>query len=208
MALHCPAFTAAPFLHVNGLLISSATGEIFGYDDNPSVFSEPPDHCPELSKCRSADDLSAFLKHIDLRKLPARTLHSLIDAQDIAHGVWRRTSVDCRITLPMMNTLRKLHGLVQYHNVIILPQADLAIALSTTESNAMKKLATLISNNMVRVSTSRQGDIRKGEIKLTINPRLIFRGDDHAQKRYIKAWYLKPASTQPDSAKVVFGVAA
>lgn len=202
MALDCPAFTATPFLHVDGLLISSETGEIFGYDNKSSVFSERPEHQPELSKCRSADDLSAFLKHIDRRKLPAHTLHSLIDEQDIAHGIWRRTGIDCRITLPMMNTLRTLHGLVQYHNVIILPQADLAKALSTTESNLMKKLNTLASANMVRISTSRNGDIRKGEIKLVINPRLIFRGDQYAQERYVKDWYLNPASDRLPTAKV------
>lgn len=202
MAFDCPAFTAIPFLHVDGLLISPATGEILGYDDKPSVFSERPDHCPELSKCRSADDLSAFLKYIDRRKLPAHTLHSLLDEQDIAHGLWRRTGVDCRITLPMMNTLRTLHGLVQYHNVIIMPQADLANALNTIESNLMKKLNTLANANMVRISTSRKGDIRKGEIKLVINPRLIFRGDDHAQERYMKDWYLNPASDRLPSAKV------
>lgn len=191
MALYCPAFTATPFIHVDGLLISSATGEIFGYDDKPSVFSECPDQCPELSSCRSVDDLSAFLKHklIDLRKLPAHTLHSLTYAQDIAHGVWRREGVDCRITLPMMNTLRKLHGLVKYHGVIIISQAGLANALNTTESNLMKKLNTLVDANMLRVNTSRGGDIRKGEIKLAINPRLIFRGPDKARDRYIAAWY-------------------
>ena len=191
MSHYCPAFTATPFIHVDGLLISSATGEIFGYDDKPSVFSEFRDQCPELSSCRSVDDLSAFLKHklIDLRKLPAHTLHSLIYAQDIAHGVWRREGVDCRITLPMMNTLRKLHGLVKYHGVIIISQADLANALNTTESNLMKKLNTLVDANMLRVHTSRGGDIRKGEIKLAINPRLIFRGPDKARDRYIAEWY-------------------
>lgn len=208
MVLRRPAFTATPFLHVDGLLISSATGEIFGYDDKPSVFSERPDYQPELSKCRSADDLDAFLKHVDRRKLPAHTLHSLLDEQDFAHGVWRRTGVDCRITLPMMNTLRKLHGLVQYHNIIIMPQADLAKALSTTESNLMKKLCTLIDANMVRVSTSRKGDIRKGEIKLVINTRLIFRGDDHAQERYMKDWYLNPTGDTSAIAESVLKVAA
>ena len=189
MEFECPAFTATPFLHVEGLLISSETGEIFGYDDKSSVFSGRPDHQPELSKCRSADDLSSFLKHVDRRKLPTHTLRSLIDAQDIAHGIWRRTGMDCRITLPMMNTLSTLHTLVHYHNVIIMSQADLAKALSTTESNLMKKLNTLVDANMVRVSTSRKGNIRKGEIKLVINPRLIFRGDEHAQERYMKDWY-------------------
>lgn len=208
MVLERPAFTAKPFLHVDELLISSATGEIFGYDDKPSVFSERPDYQSELSKCRSADDLNAFMKHVDRRKLPAHTLHPLIDAQDIAHGVWRRTSVDCRITLPMMNTLSTLHELVQYHNVIIMPQADLAKALSTAESNLMKKLNTLVDANMVRVSTSRKGDIRKGEIKLAINPRLIFRGDGHAQERYMKDWYLNPTGDRSAIAESALKFAA
>lgn len=208
MVLERPAFTATPFLHVDGLLISSATGEIFGYDDKPLVFSERPDYQPELSKCRSADDLNAFLKHVDRRKLPTHTLHSLLDEQDVAHGVWRRTGVDCRITLPMMNTLRTLHELIQYHNIMIMPQADLAKALSTTESNLIKKLSILIKANIVRISTSRKGDIRKGEIKLVINPRLIFRGDDHAQERYIKDWYLKPTGDTSTIAENVPKVAA
>lgn len=208
MALERPAFTATPFLHIDGLLISSETGEIFGYDDKSSVLYERPDHQPELSKCRSADDLSALLKHIDRRKLPPHTLHSLVESQDIAHGVWRRTGLDCRITLPMMNTLRKLHGLVQYHNVIIMPQADLAKALSTTESNLMKKLNTLVDANTVRVSTSRQSNIRKGEVKLTLNPRLIFRGDDYAQERYMKDWYLNLPIDTSSSAETTFRIAA
>ncbi|MCE6977220.1 hypothetical protein EI534_07340 [Pseudomonas frederiksbergensis] len=208
MALERPAFIATPFLHIDGLLISSETGEIFGYDDKSSVFYERPDHQPELSKCRSADDLSALLKHIDRRKLPPHTLYSLVESQDIAHGVWRRTGLDCRITLPMMNTLRKLHGLVQYHNVIIMPQADLAKALSTTESNLMKKLNTLVDANMVRVSTSRQSNIRKGEVKLTLNPRLIFRGDDYAQERYMKDWYLNLSIDTSSSAETTFRIAA
>jgi DNA-binding MarR family transcriptional regulator len=208
MVLERPVFTATPFLHVDGLLISSETGEIFGYDDKSSVFYERLDHQPELSKCRSSDDLNAFLKHVDRRKLPSHTLHSLIDAQDIAHGVWRRTGVDCRITLPMMNTLSTLHRLVQYHNLIIMPQADMAKALSTTESNLMKKLNTLVDANMVRVSTSRKGDIRRGEIKLVINPRLIFRGDDHAQERYMKDWYLNFATDKSSPAKTTFRIAA
>ncbi|NVN66015.1 hypothetical protein FGL97_23130 [Pseudomonas putida] len=208
MAFDCPATTATSLIHVDGLLISSTTGEIVGYDEKPSVFSERPDYQPELSKCRSADDLHALLMHVDRRKLPTHTLHSLIDAQDYAHGVWRRTGVDCRITVPMMHTLRKLHGLVQYRNIIIMPQADLAKALGTAESNLMKKLNTLISSNMVKASTSRQGAIRIGEIKLTLNPRLIFRGDDHTREEYVKQWYLAPASYRSTPAKDTLKVAA
>lgn len=200
MGFDCPVFTSTPFLSVGGLLISPVTGEIFGYDDKPSVFSERPDYKPELRMCRSADDLSAFLSHVDRRKLGPHTLHHLMNAQDQTHGVWRRTGVDCRITVPMMNTLSKLHGLVQYRNMIIMPQAELAKALGTTESNLMKKLGTLINSNMVRVSTSRQGGIRTGEIKLTVNPRLIFRGDDAKRDEYIEHWYREWTTLHPQSA--------
>jgi hypothetical protein len=53
----------------------------------------------------------------------------------------------------------------------------------------MKKLGVLMNSNMIRVCTSRDGSIRKGEIKLTVNPRLIFRGDDYRRNRYIEEWY-------------------
>lgn len=208
MEFDCPAFTATPLLHVDGLLIKPTTGEIVGYDDKPSVLSERPDYQPELSKCRSADDLNAVLSHVDRRKLPSHTLHSLTDAQDQAHGVWRRTGMDCRITVPMMHTLHKLHGLVPYRNIIIMPQADLAKALGSSESNLMKKLGTLISSNMVRVSTSRHGGIRTGEIKLTVNPRLIFRGDDDTREEYVKHWYLDPASDRSIPVEATSKIAA
>ncbi|MFJ4066789.1 hypothetical protein ACIPW4_16055 [Pseudomonas sp. NPDC089996] len=200
MAFDCPAFTATPLIHVDGLLISPITGEIVGYDDKPSVFSKRPDYKPPLSECRSADDLEQHLKHVDRRKLPPHTLHSLIDTQDQAHGVWRRIGVDCRITVPMMNALSQLHELVIYRNMIIMSQADLAKALGTTASNLMKRLSTLISTNMVRVSTSRQGGIRTGEIKLTVNPRLIFRGDDAKRDEYIEHWYRDWTTLHPQSA--------
>ncbi|GHS82989.1 hypothetical protein PAGU2196_38230 [Pseudomonas sp. PAGU 2196] len=208
MAYECPAFTVSPFLNVDGLLISPTTGEIFGYDEKPSVFSERPDYKPPLSGCRSTDDLEQHLKHVDRRKLPPHSLHSLTTAQDQAHGVWRRTGVDCRITVPMMNTLSQLHDLVLYRNVILMSQADLAKALGTSESNLMKRLSTLISSNMVRVSTSRYGGIRTGEIKLTINPLLVFRGGDYAREEYVKDWYLTPASDRPTPAKATSKLAA
>lgn len=208
MELDRPAFTATPFLNADGLLVSSATGEILGYDDKPSVLSERPDYRPELGKCRSADDLNAVLEHVDRRKLPPHTLHSLIAAQDQAHGVWRRTGVDCRITIPMINTLIKLNGLVLYRNILIMPQADLASALGTSQSNLLKKLDTLISANLVRIRTSRQGCIRAGEIKLTINPRLIFRGGGHAREEYIKDWYLNTAGDRSSLAECAPKVAA
>ncbi|MNC52798.1 Firmicute plasmid replication protein (RepL) [compost metagenome] len=100
--------------------------------------------------------------------------------------------MDYRITLPQQRLLEKLHSLVLYRNVIFMTQADLAGELGTAESNLMKKLRVLMDANMLKVRTSRDG-IRTGEIVLIINPRLVFRGSDNAQARYIREWY-RPAS--------------
>jgi len=104
---------------------------------------------------------------------------------------------------------------VLFRNVVIMSQADLAKALSTSESNLTKKLKTLIDSNAVRVSTSRSGsgDIRKGEIKLTINPRLIFRGGGYTRNRYIDEWYrpvgyLQSGALRPFSADDSLAIAA
>lgn len=171
---------------VDDLIVDKHTGEILG---RPSVFDGRIDYMPELRKCRSVDDLQDFLSFIDRRKLPARELHSLYDEVDYAHGEWRRTSIDCRITIPQLRLLEKLHSLILYCNIIIMTQADLAKALGTVESNLMKKLRVLMDSNLARVCTSRDGSIRKGEVKLSVNPRLIFRGDDYRRERYIEDWY-------------------
>lgn len=189
-------------IHAEGLLVNRLTGEILGYDNKPSIYGEDFNYQPELSRCRSQDDLDKVLEHIDRRKLPPHTLHSLISVQDEAHGVWRRHGVDYRITAPMMKTLEKLHKLVLYRNVFIMPQSDLAKALDTSASNLMKKLNVLINANLLRASTSRAG-IRKGEIKITINPTLIFRGSDAGRGYYIEKWYQDLTTSNPESASAM-----
>ncbi|UZE04703.1 hypothetical protein [Pseudomonas corrugata] len=184
--------STAKAIYIKGLLIDSRTGEVLGYDDRPSILTGQAELRPELSKCRSVDDLHEFLEHVDLRSLPPFSKFDLIDAQDHAHGQWKRTGVDCRITLPMMNTLCTLHGLVKYANIIMMTKAGLAKALGVAESNLTKKLAPLVSAKLLRVYTSRDG-IRKGEIKLLVNPRLIFRGYDNVREAYVKEWYLEEA---------------
>lgn len=176
-------------LSIDGLIIDTRTGEILGYDDTPSVFTDSAKYKCELGKCRSIDDFEDHLSFVDRRKVPHHDLHTLHAEVDYAHGVWRRTDTDCRITIPQLRLLEKLHGLILYRNIIITTQADLAKHLGTAESNLMKKLRVLTESRMLRVFTSRDDSIRKGEIKLSVNPRLIFRGDDYARDRYIKAWY-------------------
>ena len=190
---------------VDGLVVSKLTGEIHGYDGKTSIFSTPATAQPSLSDCRSVDDFALHLKDVDRRKLPAHTLHQLRNEVDSARGEWYRTGVDCRITLPQQRLLEKLHQLVTYHNAIFMTQTDLAKALNVDESNLMKKLKVLEQTDILRTYTSRNSNIRSREIKLTINPRLIFRGNDQARGRYIADWY-KPVSYLHTGALCSFGM--
>ncbi|MDD2049691.1 replication/maintenance protein RepL [Pseudomonas putida] len=176
-------------LSIDGLIIDTCTGEILGHDDTPSALAGPAKYKCELGKCRSVDDFEDHLSFVDRRKLPPHALHSLRSEVDDAHGEWRRTGIDCRITIPQLRLLEQLHGLTLYRNIIITTQADLAKSLGTAESNLMKKLRVLTDSHILRVLTSRDGSMRKGEIKLSVNPRLVFRGDDYTRDRYIKNWY-------------------
>ena len=190
---HAFASNLSDLITVEGLIVSKITGEIHGHDGKPSIFSTSASVQPSLSDCRSIDDFALHLKFVDRRKLPAHTSHQLLNEVDSARGEWCRTGVDCRITLPQQRLLEKLHQLVIYRNAIFMTQIDLAKALNVDESNLMKKLKVLEGTSMLRISTSRNGKIRSGEVKLTINPRLIFRGNDSARGRYITDWY-KPVS--------------
>lgn len=202
---HALASDLTDMITVDGLLVSKLTGEIHGYDGKPSIFSTSATAQPSLSDCRSMDDFALHLKYVDRRKLPEHTLHQLRKEVDSARGEWCRTRVDCRITLPQQRLLEKLHQLVMYHNAIFMTQVALAKALGVDESNLMKKLKVLEGANMLRISTSRNSNTRSGEIKLTINPRLIFRGNDSARGRYIADWY-KPVSYLHTGALCPFGM--
>lgn len=184
-----PPTTACSLIRVDGLIIDKHTGEIHGHDSKAHVFAGTVYYQRELGKCRSVDDFQDHLGFFDRRTLPPHQLHSLRGEVDYAHGEWRRTGVDCRITIPQQRLLEKLHGLVMYRNVIFMTQEELAKELGTVESNLMKKLNVLINANILRVATSRNDNIRMGEIKLTVNPRFIFRGHDKTKAHYIKEWY-------------------
>ncbi len=184
-----PTPPSKDLITAEGLVVDRLTGEIHGYDDKPSVLSCRIDFQSSLRDCRSVDDFERYLKFVDRRKLPEHTLHPLRNEVDFARGEWCRTGIDCRITLPQQRLLEKLHRLVLYRNVIFMTQAELAKALGSAESNLMKRLRVLECANLLRVTTSRNSDIRTGEIKLAINPRLVFRGSDRTRAWYVNDWY-------------------
>lgn len=180
-----PAIPTKNLIAVDGFVVDKLTGEVV----KPSAFSTPADYQPSLHDCQSVDDFERYLTFVDRRKLPAHTLHLLRDEVDYARGVWCREGVDCRITVPQQRLLERLHQLVMYRNVIFMTQAALASELGTVLSNLMKKLKLLEEANLLRVTTSRNGNIRKGEIKLAINPRFVFRGGDYSRGEYVMDWY-------------------
>jgi DNA-binding MarR family transcriptional regulator len=191
-----PSINAITLITLNTLIIDKCTGEILGHDSKPSALTGTIKYQGELGTCRSVDDYLDHLSFVDRRKLPPHELHSLRDEVNYAHGNWRRTGLDCRITLPQQRLLEKLHRLVLYRNVIFMTQVDLAKDLGIAESNLMKKLRVLIDANLLKVRTSRDG-IRTGEIMLLINPRLVFRGPDRTKGRYTREWY-RPVSSLSD----------
>lgn len=195
-----PSITATNLISVDGLIIDKSTGEIHGHDSKPSTLTGTIKYQSELGKCRSVDDYMNHLSFVDRRKVPPHKLHSLRDEINYAHGEWRRIGLNCRITLPQQRLLEKLRDLVLYRNIIFITRPNLAKHLETMESNLMKKLRVLIDANMLIVRTSRD-HIRTGEIKLIINPRLIFRGSDNTLARYIPEWYRLTSSLNRGDAR-------
>lgn len=174
---------------VDGIIFDTSTGEVVHSSLVQSVYDDKHHYPSELSKCRSVDDYHTYLSFIDRRRLPSHNLHGLRDQVYYAHGVWRASGVDCRISMPQQRALEQLHGLVLYRNLIWTTQTELARELGVSESNLMKKLKVLTSVNLLRVETSRDSDIRMGEVKLMLNPRFIFRGCDSSRDACVREWY-------------------
>ncbi len=177
---------------VNGFIVDKETGEILGEYAQASAshtLSRPRPHkAPD--ECLSVDDWHNYRdQHVDRRELPSHTKSALLDAQDAALGERFRNGEDYRISRPMMALLLKLHEIALYRNVIVMTQTDLSKHLEVNESNLSAKLAKLVEAGLLRVFTSRTGNMRKGEIKLLINPRLVFRGNDYLQGNAIETWY-------------------
>jgi hypothetical protein len=176
-------------IYVGGYVVDYATGEIIRPDGYASLYRDRTKSQQPFDSCRSVDDYAEYISHVDRRKLPPHNLHRLRDRVDYAHGEWRRTGMDCRITVPQLRVLEKLHGLVLYRNHIVRTQAELAKALQVVPANLMIKLQPLIDRDFIRVETSRSGSMRVGEIKVLINPSLVYRSHDSEQESAQIAWY-------------------
>ncbi|WP_345956287.1 replication/maintenance protein RepL [Pseudomonas fulva] len=187
-------------IRIDGLLVDTESGEILGFDDKPSTHSNQYDYNPALYY-RSVDDFDQYLKsHVDLRKLPPRKSR-LRAAESDAYYAWKdsKGAIDCRITAPMMKVLKVLELAIKYRNILVTTQADLAKLLGVTPANVMTKLKPLVGRGLIRIRTSLDG-VREGEVILTVNPNLIFRGDDPAQDWYCERWYEDAAANNLNSA--------
>jgi len=177
--------------YIDGFVVDTTTGEILGRDDVKSIYSQRPDYKLSLNDCRSIDDFNEHLRHVDLRKLPPRDNNRLRELESEAYYAWKDSNkiIDCRVTAPVMKTLKVLENAISYRNMLAITQADLAKMLGVSSSELMSKLKPLRDRNLVRIRTSRHG-VRKGEVILTVNPRFVFRGGDWIQAWYIKQWCL------------------
>lgn len=187
--------------YINGFLVDTITGEILGIDDVSSIHDELYDYKPSLAVWRSIDDSNEYLNHVDLRRLPKRNKNRLRESESDAYYAWKdsKGAIDCRVTAPMMRVLKALELAIKYRNIVATTQADLAKLLGVTPANLMTKLKPLVGRGLIRIRTSLDG-VRKGEVILTVNPNLIFRGDDTAQDRHFELWYEHAATNNPNSA--------
>lgn len=176
-------------IYVGGYQVNYATGEVIRPDEYVFLYRDRTKPQQPFASCRSVDDYADYISHVDRRKLPPHNLHRLRDSVDYAHGEWRRTGTDCRITVPQLRVLEQLHGLVLYRNHVVVTQTELSKALRVAPANLMKKLQPLVDRDFIRVETSRSGKMRAGEIKILINPSLVYRSYDSEQGEALKAWY-------------------
>lgn len=177
---------------VDDFVVNKETGEIMGeYIRTPATYtqSRPLQHrAPD--EVLSVDEWEAYIsEHVDRRKLPANTTHALYDAQDMALGVRFRNGASYLISKPMMTLLLRLHELVRYRNVIVASITSISKHLGVAESNLSAKLAKLVEAKLIKVFTSRNGGMRMGEIKILIQPKLMFRGSDSLKDSAINSWY-------------------
>lgn len=189
------AITSKDLITVEGFVVHTLTGEIYEL----SIYANQYDYTPALYY-RSVDDFEQYLKnYVDLRKLPPRK-SKLRDAESDAHYAWKDSSklIDCRITTPMMKVLKVLESAIKYRNILVINQAGIAKLLGVTSANVMTKLKPLVARGLIRVRTSLDG-VRKGEVILTVNPDLIFRGDDPTREWYSERWYEDVAANNPNS---------
>lgn len=185
---------------IDGLSVDTESGEILGFDDKPSIQANQYDYKPALYY-RSVDGFNQYLKsYVDLRKLPPRKSR-LRQAESYAYYGWKDSNklIDCRITAPMMKVLKILELAIKYRNILVTTQVDLAKLLGVTPANVMTKLKPLVGRGLIRIRTSLHG-VREGEVILTVNPDLIFRGDDSAQGCHWERWYEDAATGNPNSA--------
>jgi len=193
--------------YIDGFVVDTTTGAILDRDVASSIYAGQYDYKQSLADCRSIDDFDEHLEHVDLRKLPPRNKALLDTMQAQTDWVWKNSNkiIDCRITAPVMKTLKVLERAIKYRNMLAITQVGLAKLLGVNIDDLMRKLKPLRDRGLVRIRTARDG-VRKGEMILTVNPRFIFRGEGWVQTKYIKQWYLNDATRNKNSIRSTFNI--
>lgn len=178
------------------MLVDESTGEILTYETLPYKHKEDFPKTVFLSDVRSVDDMEDFMKHmVDKRKIRGSNsndlLHffeSCLGHKALKHELFGHIE---GISVPQYRLLDSLGKIVQYKNVIMITRKDLCTHLKCRDDNLSKKLR--LAEPYIKIFTQDTG-IRKGEIKILINPKFfyIYEFDlyDLSRNKAIKEWYV------------------
>lgn len=116
----------------------------------------------------SIDEINDWFKlNVDKRKLV--TINRLEDYHDLVCGYGIRTGTSIHMSLPQYKTLTKLIEHVCYQNILFLTRKELCDVLGVRDSNLNTTLKS------VSEFVKRPDGIRRGEVKLFINPLIIYK---------------------------------
>ena len=101
------------------------------------------------------------------------------------------------MSVPQYKLLEKLGKLVEYKNIIMITRDDLCEYLNCKDNNLMKKLKPV--SPYLKVYTQ-EDCIRKGEIKILINPKFFYIYEygyyDMSREQEINKWYAEKLREQ------------
>jgi len=177
------------------MLVDESTGEILTYESLPYKHGEDFPKTVFLSDVRSVDDMEDFMKHmVDKRKIRGSNTNDLLHFFEsclghkvLKHGLFGHIE---GMSVPQYRLLDSLGKIVQYKNVIMTTRKDLCSHLKCRDDNLMKKLRLV--DPYIKIYTQDAG-IRKGEIKILINPKFFYIYDydlyDLSRNEAVKEWY-------------------
>lgn len=177
------------------MIVDEETGEILEYERVPYEHVEDYPKTLFLCDVRSVDDMEDFMSTmIDKRKIRGSNHNDLLvfferclGYKVLKHEIFEHCG---SLSVPQYKLLDSLGELVEYKNVIMVTRKHLCQHLNCQDNNLMKKLKSV--EGYIKVYTQDDG-IRKGEIKILVNPKFFYIYEyslyDKSRDKAIKQWY-------------------